>query len=225
MSCPKTQYLLTEYVAGDLPLLVRDEIESHLAVCQNCASELRKINQAQSYLSQWHEDEVPHWDRAVAGFRQEHGRHQNVDPGWITRWMPTLASLAMLVVMVFNTSISVTDSGFRIAFNDTQSEMPQSLPVLAPAQTQQDQLAESILTSIEQRQNENNVRLMQTLVEYTEQVNAENFERIYAYFEQQRQFDLENMQNSYQQLVASDFETMRSMQQLANFVRDQGVSR
>ena len=44
MSCPKTQYLLTEYVAGDLPPLVSNEIESHLAVCQDCASETRICN-------------------------------------------------------------------------------------------------------------------------------------------------------------------------------------
>jgi len=96
---------------------------------------------------------------------------------------------------------------------------------LESAALAQDQAVQILLETLQQRQDVNNIRVMQTLVDYTEQLSAENFERIYAYFEQQRRLDLENVQNSYQQLVASDFETMRSMQQLANFVRDQGEAR
>ncbi|MBT4257536.1 MAG: hypothetical protein HOD87_15860, partial [Gammaproteobacteria bacterium] len=51
-----------------------------------------------------------------------------------------------------------------------------------------------------------------------QQATAENLEQIYAYFEQQRILDLQDMRVGYQQLVDSDYETIRSLQQLASFV-------
>ena len=59
-------------------------------------------------------------------------------------------------------------------------------------------------------------------MEQTQQTTAENFEQIYAYFEQQRLRDLQDMRASYQYLVDSDFETIRSLEQLASFVSYQG---
>ena len=50
----------------------------------------------------------------------------------------------------------------------------------------------------------------------------ENLDRIYAYFEQQRLRDLEDMRVGYQELVNSDYETIRSLQQLAQFHSYQG---
>jgi len=225
MSCPKTQYLLTEYVAGDLPRVVRDEIEGHLAECESCAAELEKIQQAQVFLSQWQEEDVPHWDRAIAGFRHDRATGQNSNGGWISRWLPSMLSFTMLVVLVLNTSVTRSDGDYRISFNSSGADVLQAQQNLESAALAQDQAVQILLETLQQRQDVNNIRVMQTLVDYTEQLSAENFERIYAYFEQQRRLDLENVQNSYQQLVASDFETMRSMQQLANFVRDQGEAR
>ena len=43
-------------------------------------------------------------------------------------------------------------------------------------------------------------------------------DRVYAYFEQQRLIDLQDMRVGYQQLVDSDYETIRSLEQLAQFV-------
>ena len=49
-----------------------------------------------------------------------------------------------------------------------------------------------------------------------------SLEQVMAYFEAQRQQDLQLMQTSYQRLADSDFQTIRSMQQLANYVQYQG---
>ena len=43
-------------------------------------------------------------------------------------------------------------------------------------------------------------------------------EGIYALFEDQRLRDLEDMRIGYQQLMDSDYETLRSLRQLAQFV-------
>ena len=45
---------------------------------------------------------------------------------------------------------------------------------------------------------------------------------MYAYFEQQRLLDLQDMRAGYEQLVDSDYETIRSLQQLVNYVGYQG---
>ena len=52
----------------------------------------------------------------------------------------------------------------------------------------------------------------------TQQITAENLDAIYTLFEQQRLRDLEDMRVGYQQLVDSDYETIRSLEQLAQFV-------
>jgi len=67
--------------------------------------------------------------------------------------------------------------------------------------------------------------LMQAVMEQARELNADNFEQIYTYFEQQRQLDMETVQVSYQQLLDSDFETLRTMEQLANYVQFQGEPR
>ncbi len=71
---------------------------------------------------------------------------------------------------------------------------------------------------MEDRQDGNNLRMMQAMLEQNQQATAENLEQIYAYFEQQRILDLQDMRVGYQQLVDSDYETIRSLQQLASFV-------
>ena len=55
-------------------------------------------------------------------------------------------------------------------------------------------------------------------MERTREATMENLDLIYTYFEQQRLRDLEDMRISYQELVDSDYETIRSLQQLARFV-------
>ena len=45
---------------------------------------------------------------------------------------------------------------------------------------------------------------------------------VLAYFEAQRQQDMQLLQSSYQRLADSDFQTIRSVQQLANYVQYQG---
>ena len=55
-------------------------------------------------------------------------------------------------------------------------------------------------------------------MDQTQQITADNLDRIYAFFEQNRIRDLEDMRVGYQALVDSDYETIRTLQQLAQFV-------
>ena len=228
MPCPKTQHLLTEYFADDLPAVTRSEIEKHLQACEECAEELKTLQDVQVSLSHWEEEKVPHWDRGTNLFRQEHGRSARRGRGWIWQWLPTAASFAMLCVLVFNVSLSSTENGFTVSFGGAEpgaevSGLEQRLVQFTDSQRlEQEQTLQAFMARVDDRQDSNNLRLIQAVVEQAQQMNAENFDQMYSYFEQQRQLDMENVQVSYQQLADSDFETLRSMQQLANYVRFQG---
>ena len=55
-------------------------------------------------------------------------------------------------------------------------------------------------------------------MDQSQRTTTENFETMYSYFEEQRLSDLRDMRLGYQQLVDSDYETIRSLQQLVNYV-------
>jgi len=228
MSCPKTQYLITEYFSDELTSIAREELDGHISTCEECNRELTVFLNAQNKLTQWKEERVPHWDRGANLFRQEHANTQNGSNSWLRQWLPTAASFAMLCVVIFNASVSRDESGFSVSFgtsgnNINDSQLEQRLVQLAEVlQIDQEQNLQEVVVNIEQQQAHNNLQLMQTVLDQTQQMTAENFDQMYSYFEQQRQFDLENVFSGYQQLADSDFDAMRSMQQLANFVQYNG---
>jgi hypothetical protein len=74
------------------------------------------------------------------------------------------------------------------------------------------------LAEVELIQTKNNARLLQTVLEQTQLYSAQNFDRVVRLFDAQRIQDLEDMRQEYQQLVDSDYKTLRSLQQLASFV-------
>jgi len=229
MSCPKTQHLLTEYFADDLSALTREEIDRHLGNCAHCRSELDLLLATRAQITGWRDERVPHWDRGVELFRREHKLlADSRRGGWIWQWLPTAASFAMLALVALNVTVSSNTNGFSIAFGGSAnqvdgSQLEQRLAAFAADQLQQQDLElQAFLTRMDERQDNNNLRLLQTVLDQSSQINAENFERMYTYFDQQREQDLQIVQSGYQQLVDSDYQTLQNVQQLANFVRFQG---
>jgi len=223
MSCPKTQHLLQEYFADDLAPLAREELDKHLSDCEYCNTELESLLVAQSSLQRWQDQRVPHWDRGLELFRREH-RASNSTSGFWGRWQwfPTVASFAMLVILVFNVSVTSNEQGFSISFGATSSPQQDIESRLAAFQRSQQEDMQQLVARFEDRQDSNNVQLLQAVMDQTQQTTAENLDRIYAFFEQQRLRDLRDMRVGYEQLVDSDYETIRSLQQLAQFVSYQG---
>jgi hypothetical protein len=124
----------------------------------------------------------------------------------------------MLTIMVFSVSIASSESGFSISFGG-DDEITESVQELFDQlqQTQRREMAD-LVARVESRQDSNNLQLLQAVVDQTQQATAENMDRVYAYFEQQRLIDLQDMRVGYQQLVESDYETIRSLELLAQFV-------
>ncbi len=219
MSCPKTHYLLQEYFSEDLSEVARNELDRHLAGCVHCNAELESVLLAQQDLQQWQEQSVPHWDRGLELFRQEHRVERPVSRFWLSwQWLPTAASLAMLCVLLFNVSVVSNDSGFSVSFAGSSASGTDLNARLAEFEQAQRLEMQQLVTRVESRQDSNNVQLLQAVMEQTQQSTADSFDQMYAYFEQQRLLDLQDMRAGYEQLVDSDYETIRSLQQLVNYV-------
>jgi len=219
MSCPKTHYLLQEYFSEDLSAIARNELDRHLADCAHCNAELESVLLAQRDLQQWQEQRVPHWDRHLELFRQEHRVDRPVLRFWLSwQWLPTAASLVMLCVLLFNVSVVSNDSGFSISFAGPSASNTNLNAQLAEFEQLQRLEMQQLATRVESRQDSNNVQLLQAVMEQAQQSTVDSFDQMYAYFEQQRILDLQDMRTGYEQLVDSDYETIRSLQQLVNYV-------
>ncbi len=224
MSCPRTDHLLQEFFSDDLAPLVRNELESHVAQCAHCKSEIEALLLAQESLNQWQDERVPHWDRGVELFRREHRspREQPLVWRW-WQWAPTGASFAMLMLMMFNVTVYSGEQGVSISFGGNGAgEIERQLSSFE--EEQRDEM-QALVERFEDRQDSNNVQLLQAVMDQTQQTTSENLERMYAYFEQQRLQDLQDMRVGYQELVDNDYETIRSLQQLAQFVSYQDDQR
>jgi hypothetical protein len=226
MPCPKTAHLLQEYFADDLAPLARREMESHLDACSSCNAELESLLLAQEGLQAWQEQRVPHWDRGLELFKREHRLTTTSSNFWSSwQWLPTAASFAMLCILLFNTSITSNEQGFSVSFGEGSVSSQQIAQQLVAFQQRQRDEMQTLMTRVEDRQDNNNVQLLQAVLDQTQQATAENLDRIYAYFEQQRLQDLQVMRAGYQQLVDSDYETIRSLNQLAQYVSFQSDPR
>ncbi|MCB1672535.1 MAG: zf-HC2 domain-containing protein [Gammaproteobacteria bacterium] len=228
MSCPRTSHLLTEYFDESRSPSAREETERHLRQCPDCSNELSGLLSVQESLRHWEERRVPQWDRGVALFRAERQPELPQRRGWILQWLPTAASLVMLVLLVFDAEIYRDESGFRIVFAGAgtavqQAQLDTRFEDFSTVQRQrQEQQLQQFLTRLDEQQARRDLDLRQAVMSEARQLGAENFERIYSYFEQQRQLDMETVQVSYQQLLDRDFETLRTMQQLAGVMQVPG---
>ena len=223
MSCPKTSHLLQEFFADDLAPLAREEIERHFLRCESCSQELEALMVAQNNLTEWQQERVPHWDRGVELFRREHAAPRSA-PSWFAgwQWLPTATSFAMLCVLIFNTSVSVGEDGFMLSFGAGATTEPVT-ELLAEFETEQQAQLQSMIARFESRQDANNLQLLQAVMTQTQQSTVENLDQIYAYFEEQRRQDMQAMSMGYQQLADSDYATIQSLQELAQFVSYQDV--
>ncbi len=213
MSCPQTEQWLTSYLGDELDHEARSQFEQHMTLCDDCRRELSTMSSAHSALRSWREEPLPEWgwSRMQSVYALQ-GASSATKPATRPRasvtwwqWLPTAASFAMLILLLVDTRVIVNDEGVTVAFGGQAA-------LLEREETQQ------LLARFEQRQDENSIALMQAALTQARESSESTFQQLFTYFEQQRQRDMQDVRASYEQLVNSDYETVRSLQQLANFV-------
>jgi 3-oxoacyl-ACP reductase-like protein len=126
----------------------------------------------------------------------------------------------MLCIMLLNTTVVSSEQGVSVSFGGAGSaagdiQLDQALVEFAQRQDAQFDALEARLAA---RQDSNNIQLLEAVLEQSQQATADNMDRLYAYFEQQRLQDLQAMRAGYEELVDSDYQTISSLRQLAQYV-------
>lgn len=213
MPCPKTDPFLYQYFTGDSASRAKLLKEPHFSQCSYCSEQLSEMLATESNLSEWEDVKVPSWNS-----KDILNNGKSRFPNFWVQWIPAAACLAMFCVAVLNLQITDFGNGVNISFGNQSTEM-ESL-IREVRRVQELQLAELnvALTEVESIRTQNNSRLLQSVLEQTQLNSAQNFDRVVRFFDAQRILDLQDMRQGYQQLVDSDYQTLRSLQQLASFV-------
>lgn len=222
MQCPESVRYLSAYVLDELALSERDAFENHLADCAQCSAELASFNSVKSVLNSWDDEALP----ASAAAHRERIRRlaeplpkQDKASRWPLlnwwQWAPSAVSFAVLVLVFMDARFLVDEAGFSVSFGGLKNDA--SVFQMVDQMVDREEL-QQVIARLEQRQDQNTIALMQAVLNQARESSEANFQQLFAFFEQQRLNDLEQVRASYEQLAESDFETLRSLQQLASYV-------
>ena len=222
MQCPESVRYLSAYVLDELALSERDAFENHRADCAQCSAELASFNSVKSVLNSWDDEALP----ASAAAHRERIRRlaeplpkQDKASRWPLlnwwQWAPSAVSFAVLVLVFMDARFLVDEAGFSVSFGGLKNDA--SVFQMVDQMVDREEL-QQVIARLEQRQDQNTIALMQAVLNQARESSEANFQQLFAFFEQQRLNDLEQVRASYEQLAESDFETLRSLQQLASYV-------
>jgi hypothetical protein len=222
MQCPESVRYLSAYVLDELALSERDAFENHLADCAQCSAELASFDSVKSVLNSWDDEALP----ASAAAHRERIRRlaeplpkQDKASRWPLlnwwQWAPSAVSFAVLVLVFMDARFLVDEAGFSVSFGGLKNDA--SVFQMVDQMVDREEL-QQVIARLEQRQDQNTIALMQAVLNQARESSEANFQQLFAFFEQQRLNDLEQVRASYEQLAESDFETLRSLQQLASYV-------
>ena len=218
MQCPESVRYLSAYVLDELALSERDAFENHLADCAQCSSELASFDSVKSVLNSWDDEALPassaaHRERirrlAEPLPKQDKASRWPLLNWW--QWAPSAVSFAVLVLVFMDARFLVDEAGFSVSFGGLKNDA-------SVFQMVDREELQQVIARLEQRQDQNTIALMQAVLNQARESSEANFQQLFAFFEQQRLNDLEQVRASYEQLAESDFETLRSLQQLASYV-------
>ena len=223
MQCPETARCLPAYVVDELVPSERETFEAHLLGCGECSAELASFAGVKNALHAWSDAPLPasaaaHRERVRALAEPVSARGAVKESRWLTlnwwQWAPSAISFALLAILLVDARFLATDDGFSLSFGgqENANKTAGAEEMISRVEVQQ------LIARLEQRQDQNTIALMQAVFSQARESNEANFQQLFGFFEQQRLNDLEQVRASYDQLANSDFETLRSLQQLASYV-------
>ncbi|MCP5358574.1 MAG: zf-HC2 domain-containing protein [Pseudomonadales bacterium] len=224
MSCNETAHIVAARFDDSLSPRQRRLLDEHVAACAECRDALADTQASAAQLRQWQEVPVPQWQRVPEGLREKQRASRPRFSFW-TQWLPLATACMLALAVVLNVQVQIGGNGVQMAFGGSTQAQDISAQLAQFEQEQrtaQQQAMQQLAVQLEERQTTANLRLMETMVEQFGESTTRSMEQVLAYFEAQRQEDLQLLESSYQRLADSDFQTIRSVQQLANYVQYQG---
>lgn len=108
---------LNAYADGELSKMEFEEIQNHLTSCPKCQQKLREINNLNSFLNQYNEEEVPEYlnQRILATVREMESRQS-----WFGKRIISF-SIAASMAISFLTGILLADVTYQKSFSDTST--------------------------------------------------------------------------------------------------------
>ncbi|MBL6754545.1 MAG: zf-HC2 domain-containing protein [Proteobacteria bacterium] len=218
MQCPESVRCLSAYILDELVPSEREAFKNHVLGCAQCSAELASFESVKTALNSWDDEALPvsavaHRERirnlAKPLTKQEKASRLSPFNWW--QWAPSALSFAVLVLVFMDASFLVAEDGFSVSFGGLKNDA-------SVVQMVDREELQQVIARLEQRQDQNNIALMQAVLNQTRESSEANFQQLFAFFDQQRLNDLEQVRASYDQLAESDFETLRSLQQLASYV-------
>ena len=223
MQCPESARCLLAFIINELGSSERKAFENHLLSCDECSAELAGYKSLGATLHSWGDEALPasgatYREQVRALAKPEAARAKVEESRWPTlswwQWAPAAISFVLLALLLIDTRLIIAEGGFSVAFGGQQN-FEQSMKTTETISREE---VQQIVARLEQRQDQNNIALMQAVLSQTRESSEASFQQLFAFFEQQRLNDLEQVRASYDQLASSDFETLRSLQQLASYV-------
>ncbi|MGJ8689715.1 MAG: anti-sigma factor family protein [Gammaproteobacteria bacterium] len=226
MTCHETDNTVSAYFDESIGVQAREAVDAHLHTCAVCTAAVADAKAVGAHLRQWQDEAVPQWQRVPS---QLHAKPKQDKPrfSFWGQWAPLASAFMLALAVLFNVQFDVSDNGFNVSFGANNGVDAESIALQlaqfeqAQRQVQSDTL-QALSASIQERQVNSNAQLLETVIEQFGDSTTRSIEQVMAYFEAQRQEDLQLMEASYQRLIDSDFQTVRSVQQLANYVQYQG---
>jgi len=208
MTCPKSPETVANYLDGSLSPVQRAAVDAHLANCQECRREVALLSDIPSWFSQWQEQPVPRWDRRAVT------RGEQLVSRWLPwlQWAPAMASLVLVMAVVFNLQFSRDADGFTVAFG-------------GEAQVLDEARLMELVEQFSEHQAQQQMRVMNAALTEFADSTANSLDDIIVWFETQRQQDMQMLEASFQEMLEREYETVRSMQQLASYVQSTSAMR
>jgi hypothetical protein len=216
MTCERSSEIVVGLFDDQIGKSERAEFEVHVQGCAHCQAQVDDARLVQARLAAWQDELVPSWRRSAmvvprpepVAWRQRLGFWQ---------WAPLACSFLLALGVILNVEFRSTTEGFVVAFGQSTGVSREEV---------QEQLT-ALAASFETRREEESLQMIETVLgnvmrQYDDN-NSRNLEQVIEYFDLQRQQDLQLLQSGYQQLADSDYETIRSVQQLASYVQYQGL--
>ena len=216
MTCEKSPYVVATLLDELSSSAEREQLRSHVSECAHCSVQLEEARVVQQKISTWQDAPVPHWVRSsMVKPKQESVQWWQRFSLW--QWAPLACSFLLALGVIFNVEFHKSNDGFVVVFGASGGVTQQQV---------QEQISR-LSAQLDAQREADSLRLVETVVgnvmrQYDEN-NSRNLEQVIEYFDLQRQQDLQLLQSGYQQLADSDYETIRSVQQLASYVQYQGL--